>query len=153
LKPVLRIVELVAGLAVVLVLCLLIFQIPLSGSLNLLWQGAFGDKFALSRTAVKATPMLLTGLGMVVAWRGGMYNIGGEGQFVMGGLTGAAFAKLFVIPPHQAPSLIAQVLILLCCVAGGAGWAWLAGWLYVKRCVEVVLSTILLTFVALQCLD
>ncbi|HWD37714.1 MAG TPA: hypothetical protein VG944_02615, partial [Fimbriimonas sp.] len=69
----------VAGLFAVLVLTLLAFHLPLVGSLSLLWEGAFGDKFALSRTVVASTPLLLTGLGMVVAWRAGAYNIGGEG--------------------------------------------------------------------------
>jgi simple sugar transport system permease protein len=138
------------GLLLVLLLTLLIFKLPIGESLRLLGTGAFGDKFALSRTAVKATPLLLTGLGVLIAWRAGMYNIGGEGQFVMGGLFGAVVAKLMI---HGDAGLGLTAVILAAGIVGGAAWAWLAGWLYARRGVEVVISTILLNFVALELLD
>jgi len=142
----------VIGLITVLVLTLLVFRLPVVESLKLLIAGSFGDKFALSRTAVKATPLLLTGLGMVVAWRAGMYNIGGEGQFIIGGVFGATFAKLTLLGPHPLPGWLGILGILIACAIGGAFWAWLAGWLFVRRGVAVVISTILLNFVALQIL-
>jgi len=140
------------GLFVVMVLVLAIFHLPVLESLKLLASGSVGDKFSLSRTAVKSTPLLLTGLGMVVAWRAGMYNIGGEGQFIVGGLCGAALAKGTMIGSTALSGPLATALILVVCVAGGAAWAWIAGWLYVKRGVEVVISTILLNFIAIQLL-
>ncbi len=143
-------VVMIGGLIVVLMLTLLAFRLPVGESLKMLADGAFGDKFAISRTAVKACPLLLTGLGMVVAWRSGMYNIGGEGQFIVGGVFGAAAAKFLAFGPHSAPAWVSTTLILLSCCIGGAFWAWLAGWLYVRRGVAVVISTILLNFVALQ---
>lgn len=136
------------ALIVVLLLTLLAFHLPLGPSLHLLFQGAAGDKFGVSRTLVKTIPLLLTGLGMVVAWRGGMYNIGGEGQFVVGGLMGAWLAQIAA----KAPSFILTPAILVACTLGGALWAFVAGWLYVRRGVEVVISTILLNFIALQLL-
>jgi simple sugar transport system permease protein len=141
----------IAGLIVALVLTLLIFGLPVGESLRLIGEGAFSDKFALSRTAVKMTPLLLTGLGMVVAWRAGVYNIGGEGQYIVGAVFGASVAKGILA---QAPDGFAggTVMILLGCVAGGALWALLAGWLYVRRGVEIVISTILLNFIAIQLL-
>ena len=142
----------VLGLGLVLVLTLLVFRLPVLESLKMLTSGAFGDKFAVSRTLVKSTPLLLTGLGMVVAWRGGMYNIGGEGQFIMGGVFGAALAKVTVFGAHPLPGWLSSISILLACAVGGAFWAWLAGWLFVRRGVAVVISTILLNFVALQIL-
>ena len=140
------------GLFVILVLTLVVFRLPVLDSLKLLVTGAAGDKFGWSRTAVKSTPLLLTGLGMVVAWRGGMYNIGGEGQFIVGGLFGAIVAKFLVFGSLHVPPFITIPLILIACVLGGAAWAWLAGWLYVRRGVEVVISTILLNFIAIQVL-
>lgn len=143
----------VAGLLLVLVLTFAAFRLPIGDSLRLLAEGAFEGKFALARTALKSTPLLLTGLGMVVAWRAGMFNIGGEGQFVVGGLAGAAVAKAILRhAPGTAPALVVPAL-LIACVAGGAFWAWLAGWLYVRRGVEVVIGTILLNFVAFELLD
>lgn len=135
-----------------LVLTLLVFRLPVGPSLKLIEEGAFGDRFGWSRSAVKMTPLLLTGLGMVIAWRAGMYNIGGEGQFVVGGLCGATVAKFAMTSPASVPPLITSTLILVACVIGGAIWAWLSAWLFVKRGVEVVISTILLNFVAIQVL-
>jgi len=139
-------------LLLILVVTLALFRLPVVDSLKLLFAGSFGDQYGWSRTAVKSTPLLLTGLGMVVAWRGGMYNIGGEGQFIVGGLCGAAVAKWCVFSAHPLPVGLGTALILTACVLGGAGYAWLAGWLYIRRGVEVVISTILLNFIALQVL-
>ena len=149
-KPLAKPFVMIVGLILVLVLTLLVFRIPVIESLKLLVSGAFGDKFAISRTLVKSTPLLLTGLGMVVAWRGGMYNIGGEGQFIMGGVFGAAVAKWTVFGANPVPGWLGSILILGACALGGAVWSWLAGWLFVRRGVAVVISTILLNFVALQ---
>jgi general nucleoside transport system permease protein len=143
-QPVLTIV----GLALILVLTLSVFGLPVVESLRLLFAGAFGDRFAIARTAVKATPLVLTGLGMVVAWRAGMYNIGGEGQFVVGGLAGATVARL--VEPVGIGGLAELILVLCGCAVGGALWAWIAGWLHVRRGVQVVISTILLNFIAVQ---
>lgn len=139
------------GLLLLLVVTLAVFRLPVVQSLRLLAVGAAGDKFGLSRTAIKATPLLLAGLGMVVAWRGGMYNIGGEGQFLLGGLGGALIARLLTTLVWLPPIGI-TLTILFGSLLGGAIWASIAGWLYVKRGVEVVISTILLNFVALQLL-
>jgi simple sugar transport system permease protein len=127
----------------------LAFGLPVGPSLRLLGEGAFGDKFGIARTLVKATPLLLAGLGVVVAWRARMYNIGGEGQFVVGGIAGAAFAKFAV---GAVPGLLSPMILLMSAM-GGALWAMAAGWLYVRRGVDVVISTILLNFVALELLS
>ncbi len=140
-----------AGLIVVLILTLAAFQLPIVDSVKLIFEGAFADKFAWSRSAVKMTPLLLTGLGMVIAWRAGVYNIGGEGQFVVGAIFGAAIGKA-LIGANATGMPGGSVLILGGCAVGGAIWAWFAGWLYVRRGVEVVISTILLNFIAIQLL-
>lgn len=138
------------GLIAVLALTLVVFRLPLGESLRLIAQGAFGDKFGVARTVVKTIPLLLTGLGIVVAWRGGMFNIGGEGQYVVGALFSATLAKALV--PAGAGGGMLTVAMLVASMAGGAAWSWIAGWLYVRRGVEVVISTILLNFVAIQLL-
>lgn len=117
-------------------------------SLALLVNGAFGNELAITRTLVKTTPLAITAMGIVVAWKGGMYNIGGEGQFIMGGLAGGVVA-----PPLMKAQVPGGVILILCAsVVGGALWGGLAGWLKTKRGVEVVISTILLNFVAIQIL-
>jgi len=138
-----------AGLLLILVVTLAAFGLPIVESAKLIFSGAFGNTLGLTRTAVKATPLLLTGLGMVVAWRAGMYNIGGEGQFLLGGLMGAVAAKLF----SHAPPAVETILIILGAMIGGALWGSLAAWLFIKRGVNVVISTILLNFIAIQLLS
>jgi simple sugar transport system permease protein len=132
------------GLILFLIIVLASFGLPVVPSLELLFKGALGDKFGVSRTLVKAVPLLLTSLGIVVAWRAKIYNIGGEGQFLLGGLAGAALFK--ALGPMN-PSVM-----LLAAACGGAAWAAIAGWLQVKRGVEAVISTILLNFVAINLL-
>jgi simple sugar transport system permease protein len=139
------------GLLLVLVLTLIIFGMPVGPSLNLIAQGAFGDKYGIARTLVRCTPLLLTGLGITVAWRAGMYNIGGEGQFIVGGICGACVSKVFLA--GHVPAIVFTGAVLVACVAGGAAYGALAGWLQAKRGVNVVISTILLNFVALQLLN
>ena len=139
------------GLIAVLVLTLAVFGLPVGPSLHLIVQGAFGDKYGVARTIVRIAPLLLTGLGVTVAWRAGMYNIGGEGQFVIGGLCGAWTAK--VLLSVHAPAWAVSILVIAACAAGGAGFGALAGWLKAKREVNIVISTILLNFIALQVLS
>lgn len=139
------------GLIAILAVTLAAFGAPVVSSLQLMAEGAFSDKFAISRTLVKATPLMMTGVAMVVAWRSGMYNIGGEGQFVVGGLAAAWIAKAFGATPTGPGA--ETVVLLATSTLGGAMWAGFAGWLRTKRGVEIVISTILLNFVALQFLS
>lgn len=139
-----------AGLLATVCLTLLVFGLPLGESLANIWDGAAGDRFGIARSLVRATPLILCGLGITLAWRAKMYNIGGEGQYVLGGIAGAWMAKL-VVP--FAPNFLGSVAILIGAALGGAALAALAGWLYVRRGVQVVISTILLNFVALQILE
>lgn len=141
-----RHVAVLAGLLLVLALTLVVFGLPVAESLRHLWEGALGDKFAVHRTLVKACPLMLAGLGMVVAWRGGMFNIGGEGQLLIGVSAGAVTYHL--LPRLEGAGL--TVLVLLACCAAGAAWAIVAALLHTKRGVNVVISTILLNFVAVQ---
>ena len=140
----------IAVISVCVLLTLAAFGLPVLPSVKLLYEGAFADKVGWARTLIKSTPLMLTGLGAAVAWRAGIYNIGGEGQFLVGAGCGAWFAKLTMA---HLPGFVELIGILACCALGGALWASVAGLLYVKRGVEVVISTILLNFVALQMLD
>ncbi|MFQ3586628.1 MAG: ABC transporter permease [Fimbriimonadaceae bacterium] len=145
-KKVWAVLGMALGLFVVLVVTLAVFGLPVGDSLAKLFQGAFGDAYGWSRTLVKTTPLLLTGIGMVIAWRAGMYNIGGEGQFLVGGLFGAA---VFAFAPAM-PGPATNLAILIACTVGGMLWAGMAGWLHVHRGVQVVICTILLNFVAIR---
>ena len=86
-------------------------------------EGAFGSPFALAQVLVKATPLLLVGLGICIAFRGGVINIGGEGQIIVGALATAAFT--LALP--QAPAIVLLVGGMLCGMLAGGIWGGIAG--------------------------
>jgi ABC-type uncharacterized transport system permease subunit len=108
--------------------------------LEILLAGSIGSPFAIQGTLLKSVPLLLTGLAVVIAFRAGVWNIGGEGQFIAGAL--AAFvASRFGSPA----ALIAAAL-------AGALWASIASLMRVWRNAPEVLTTILLNFIAIHML-
>ncbi|MCX6365520.1 MAG: ABC transporter permease [Armatimonadetes bacterium] len=109
-----------------------------------LFRGAFGSKDSLANTLVQTTPLLLTGLGVGLAFKGKLFNIGAEGQFLLG----AVFAIWAGTQKLPAPLLLP--LALAAGALGGALWAGLAAALKLWRGVQEVLSTLLLNFVAIQ---
>ena len=121
---------------------------PLIGYSALL-TGAFGGSYALSSTAVQAVPLLLVGVGICIAFRANVFNIGGEGQIAMGGLAAAATA--LALPDLPSPVLIP--LVLLAGAAGGGMWGTIAGALKAKYNVNEILSTIMLNLVAVQVMN
>ena len=112
---------------------------PLS-VLNLLFEGSVGSGFAIRGTLLKTVPLLLTGLSVVVAFRAGVWNIGGEGQFIVGGL-----AALIAAPAGPIVSLCAAML-------AGAAWSSIAALMRLWRNAPEVLTTILLNFIAIHLL-
>jgi simple sugar transport system permease protein len=137
------------GLLAVVMATLWAFGLPVIESLSDLWAGAAGDEFGRARTLVRSTPLVLCALGIIVAWRARMYNIGGEGQYVIGGVC-AAWVAHACADVH--PGLLNPLVVLGAC-AGGAVYSGIAAWLFVKRGVQVVISTILLNFIALKVLS
>lgn len=139
------------ALGFLLLLCLtfLALRIPPLAALQSLWTGAFGDRQtghlpALSNTLIETTPLILTGLGVVVAWRAGLFSIGGEGQLLMGALAATLLAKYGT----GIPAPLLTLLMLLAATLTGALWGALAAWLKVRRNVQEVISTIMLNYVA-----
>ncbi len=119
-------------------------------ALTALGMGAFGNAYAITDTLTKTIPLLLTGLGVAVAFRARLWNIGGEGQFLVGALAASALGAYGL---DGLPAFLLIPLILLAGVLAGAFWAGLAGWMRVKRGVPEVISTIMLNFVAAQLLS
>lgn len=107
-------------------------------------DGAFGGADSLSETMVKTCPLLLCGLAVALAFQTGIWNIGAEGQLLIGALAaGWAGSRLDV------PALLGTPLVLLGAAIGGGGWAAIAGVLKLRRGVNEVISTIMLNFLAL----
>ncbi len=110
-----------------------------------LWDGVFGNTRNIGEAFLRATPLILIGAGIAVAFRAGIWNIGAEGQFYLGAI-GAAFVGLNAanLPPVVAiPLAIAAGFIL------GGVWAGIAGWLKVKLGLNEVVTTIMLNYIAL----
>jgi simple sugar transport system permease protein len=108
--------------------------------LALLIGGSVGSPFALQGTLLKSVPLLLTGLSVVLAFRAGVWNIGGEGQFIVGALA-ALVASRFGALASIAAAMIA-----------GAAWASIATLMRLWRNAPEVLTTILLNFTAIHLL-
>ena len=107
-------------------------------------RGAFGGSSAIGRTIVNATPLVFTGLAVAVAFRAGLFNIGGEGQLFLGAIAAAAAAVLL---PGPGP-LVAVAAIV---AAGLAGFAWGAIPGALKRFgAHEVITTIMLNFIAVN---
>jgi len=108
--------------------------------------GAFGSGDALVATILKATPLLFVGVGIVIAFRANVINIGAEGQMVLGGL----FATMAALYLPEMPSVIMIPTVLIAGVIGGALWGWIPGSLKAYFQVNEILSTIMLNIVAVQ---
>jgi simple sugar transport system permease protein len=109
------------------------------------WDGAFGSSYAiLSATLVRATPLLLLGLAVAVAFRAGVLNIGTDGQF----LAGASAATAAALALEGWPRAIALGLSAAAGLAAGAAWASVAAWLRRRFGVLEVISTLMLNFIA-----
>ncbi|MCS7225157.1 MAG: ABC transporter permease [Armatimonadetes bacterium] len=114
-----------------------------SSVLQSLWEGAFGDQFAIAETLVRSIPVLMTGLGVAVCFRAGLWNIGAEGQLIIGGLS--ATALLLQIPM---PTGLALLSGSLAGAVGGSLWALPAALLKLRSGINEVIVTLLLNFVA-----
>ena len=112
--------------------------------LSLLIEGAVGSADGWSYTLYYATNFIFTGLGVAVAFHARLFNIGGEGQAMLGGL-GVALALLYVPWPHWSVALLAAM-------AGaalfGAAWAAIPAWLQARRGSHIVITTIMFNFIA-----
>src|SRR5829696_6391990 len=109
-----------------------------------LLRGAFGSPLAIGRTLLNATPLIFTGLAVAVAFRAGLFNIGGEGQFYIGAITAAG---LGVALGSLGP--LGTLLVLLGCLLTGFLWGAIPGFLKAYFGAHEVITTIMLNFVAI----
>ena len=141
------------SLAVLAVLSALVFGalfLKLSGFDPLavyggMWRGAFGDAYGLSETLVKAIPIALCAMGITVAFRMALWNIGAEGQLYAGAMAATGLALSF----PDAPALMLLPAMVAAGMAAGALWALIAAipraWLGANE----ILTTLMLNYVAI----
>jgi ABC-type uncharacterized transport system permease subunit len=118
---------------------------PPGEAASLFLEGAFGDPSAVARTVTKMVPLVLVALGWIVVYTAGRFHVGFPGQILLGGVCSAAVA-LYV----GLPAFLLLPLCVLAGVAGGVAYSALVGWLWAKRGVNEILSTLLLNFVVIQ---
>jgi simple sugar transport system permease protein len=99
----------------------------------------------LQQTLIATTPLILVGLAVAFAFRAGMFNIGGQGQYLAGSIVAVWFGSKFAGMPH----LLHIVLVIVLACAAGAVWAGIAGLLKATVGANEVISTIMLNWIAI----
>ena len=138
----------VCAVAFTLVLCaaLIVWAgAPVGRAYFVLFDGAFGSRFAIGETLTRATPLILTGLAAAVAFRAHFYNIGAEGQLYLGALAAVAVGGGAFV----APSVVLFPLMIAAGMAAGALWLLVPALAKSRLGVDEVVTTLLLNFVAL----
>lgn len=134
--------SLILGLALIAAL-----GVPLHAAVSVAFEGAFGNVRAISDTLVFMTPRLLVALGALVAIRGGMFNLGGEGQLQMGAI-GAML-------PFLAFGNVGPALLPLAVISGGvcgAIWGMIPAILKAWRGIDEIIVTLMMNFIAIYTL-
>lgn len=143
----------VASPVLAILLALVVIAIPLliTGKdpwnvYSQMYQAAWGDSYGQSETIVKAIPLILLGLGVAVAFKARLWNIGAEGQFYAGVMGATALALTF--PDWPAWQIIPAMVLggLLCGALWALGPALLRSWLNVNE----IISTLMLNYVAIN---
>jgi simple sugar transport system permease protein len=138
-----------SALALALGLSMAIIELTGTNALDAveaMWDGAFGSRAQVAGTLSKMIPLLLVALGWIVAYRANKVNIGFEGQILAGGICAATIG----IQLTGLPTVVHLPLAVIAGVVGGALWVGIAVWLWAKRGVNEIISTLLLNFVAIE---
>lgn len=117
--------------------------------LLVLWQGSFGASWALEDALLKSIPIFLCSLGVAIAFRMQVWNIGAEGQFALGTI-GASWVALSF--PNLPSYILIPLMFILAAVFGGL-WAYIPAVLKLKLKVNEIISTLMLNYIAILLLD
>jgi general nucleoside transport system permease protein len=110
-----------------------------------LWNGIFGDMYSIGETIRQISPYILAGLAVAFAFRTGLFNIGVEGQLIVGW-----FAAAYVGMAFELPKIIHLPLALLAAALAGALWGLIPGILKATLHVHEVIVTIMMNYIALH---
>lgn len=139
------IISVLLGIIVGTIIMLVSGYDPIAGY-TALWQGIFGEVYYVGETVRQVTPYILAGLAVAFAFRTGLFNIGVEGQLIVGWVAavwvGVAFEDL--------PKIIHLPLAILASIIAGALWGFIPGLLKAKYRVHEVIVTIMMNYIALH---
>ncbi|WP_153720378.1 ABC transporter permease [Sporosarcina cascadiensis] len=138
------VISIVLGLIVGAIVMWVSGYSPVTGY-SALWNGIFGDSYAIGETIRQISPYILAGLAVAFAFRTGLFNIGVEGQLIVGW-----FAAAYVGMAFELPKIIHLPLALLAAAAAGAFWAFIPGILRATLKVHEVIVTIMMNYIALH---
>lgn len=135
------------------ILLLLLGRDPIE-AYRAMWDGAIGNPFenptSIANTFTRSIPLMLVATGICVAFRGGVINIGAEGQLFVGAL---AVVALSAAVGDSLPPLLYVPLSLIVGFAGGAVWGFIPGFLRARFAVNEILCTIMMNQIAIQLLN
>ena len=117
-------------------------------TLHTLLIAPVSDLYGLSELMVKTLPILLCALGLAVAYQARIWNIGAEGQLLLGALAGSAVAVNII----ELESRWALVMVLMAGTLAGAAWAGVTAWLRTHFNANEILTSIMLNYIALNLL-
>ncbi len=142
-----RILPLILLPIIALVVCALVVRLagqdPILAGQAIL-RGAIGTPRNATESLAKTIPLIMTGLSVALAFRAGFFNIGAEGQFLMGALAAAGLGAKAHLPW--------PFVLIGGAIAGGA-WAGLAGWMKLRRGAPEIITTIMLNYVAIRIVE
>lgn len=115
-------------------------------------NASFGNIGVISDTLVKATPLILTGLACALAFRMRLWNIGAEGQFLLGAW-GASAVVLAPVLPVGTPAIVVIPVMMLAGALAGAAWGLIPGLLRARLGVNEIITTLMLNYIALAWLQ
>lgn len=110
---------------------------------SIIFNGIFSKPKYISYTIIYATPIILTGLSVAFAFRTGLFNIGAEGQYIIGALTAALVGYYVKLPP-----VIHPIVVLLVAMIAAGLWGGFAGYLKARFGIHEVIATIMLNWIA-----
>lgn len=139
------VISVVLGIIVGTIIMLVSGYDPISGY-SALWQGIFGEVYYVGETVRQVTPYILAGLAVAFAFRTGLFNIGVEGQLIMGWVAAVWVGLTF----DGLPKIIHLPMAVLAAALAGAIWGFIPGLLKAKYRVHEVIVTIMLNYTALH---
>lgn len=142
------ILAVLVALLVGAIMLLLLGANPLTAYATMV-KGVFGSTYGFTQSLVKATPLLLVGLGICIAFRASVLNIGGEGQIIAGALMTTWFSLQF----RTWPGWILLPATLIMGFLAGAFWGFIPGILKARLNVNEILSTVMMNAIGLQLMN